>query len=160
MADEKLQSLLNFRSWKNKDLLTKFMQKDYDEKLFISNKILLNSQEMILNLSELMNEISDEIRKQVITHHQDLLLQTSHVVNIESQLKTSLLRLKTLSDKIQHIKKNCIEPYHHLKRYNIQLKHIQQSIQALTLIAEVFKLNTIITNNLNQYKVDHKNIHY
>jgi hypothetical protein len=118
-----LATLRRFVAWENENTLLPFTSPSFNEAEYIQQAVGLNSTgTKLAALNKLIEEIGHEIRKQVVHHHEDLLSQTTKIVEVEKRLATAAMRIQSLKHGIKRIRLSLVNPVREIEGLVRQLE--------------------------------------
>jgi conserved oligomeric Golgi complex subunit 5 len=113
---------------------------DFNEADYVAEALLDSPLQLLQTLTEAANELNAEIRQQVISHHGDLLKQTSHIQLIEQKLQLVHKRIATLMSSVNRVKSEMLEPYERMRVLTIKLRNVQMVCDVLRKCVRVSHL--------------------
>ena len=145
--------VLQHKQWESREMLENFVAPDYDEAKFISAVLVEGSTDVLSQLTKLINEIKSEIRNQVVCHHSTLMVQTSHIQDIENKLAVAVSRLNNLHKSVHRIRTALVSPYERMQHASTRLTNVSQTTGTLRSCLRVVRLTDKLRLHLSDPRI-------
>eukprot|EP00039_Didymoeca_costata_P020153 m.340253 g.340253 ORF g.340253 m.340253 type:complete len:767 (+) comp19209_c0_seq1:136-2436(+) len=119
-------------SFQNDELFSKFFEDKFDASRFANSIIQVHETSVSLEkLADGIARVESELHSQVVSHHDDLLLQATGIQKLEDVLKMVSTRVKSLHQSFQRIQDKVTTPYKLIQTRAAQLIRLQSACEIL-----------------------------
>eukprot|EP00808_Paulinella_micropora_P023831 g37465.t1 len=144
------KAILKFKEWSDPEMLEPFLVTGFDEAKFLGEALIQSSSATLQRLNNVLSEIDQEIRTQVISHHADLFANAAHIGQIETKLSHVAGQITELKHNVQNTKASLLNPYNKLTRLAGRLRNMQRLAVLLRQCLRVSQLNEKLQATMKQ----------